>query len=214
MKEQIKRSENLKKKLNLHLNRLVNSKDKDYYSSIHTDDLINLKMLLSDINNILTLKLTEAAIQWLSKYFDLSNVEKESLLSETDKINPNSNGFDIKMESTLKILAEVKCNVPASEGNRYMAAQRNSILDDALKLINGKGSLEDPTDYYKFIFLLNLGEKSDEAINALLTERNTRSANPLRINRNNVVKKMVLLTDEKPESLNKQSVYLVSIVIQ
>lgn len=213
MKEETKRSESLKKKLNLHLNKLVNTEDKDFYSSIHTDDLINLKMLLSDINNILTLKLTEAAIHWLSEYFKLSLAEKELILSETDKVNPNSNGFDIKFDGSLKIIAEVKCNVPSSEGNRYLAAQRNSILDDALKLINGEKSLEDSNDYYKFIFLLNLGERTDKAINSLLSERNTRSTNPQRIRRNNVVKNMILLTDEKSECINKQSVYLVSIVI-
>ena len=209
-----KRSLKLQEKLNHQLNHLAGKQNHDFCSSMSQEDFINLKMAISDINNILTLKLTLSAINWLSSYFGLTIDHKNRLIENAENTNSNTNGFDIIFDDSKKFIAEVKCNVPSSKGSRYLAAQRNSILDDALKLFNGKRSLKNSNEFFKFIFLLDLGERSDKAINSLLSERNTRSENQQRIDRNNVVKKMSLLADKTPDSLNKQTVYIVSIEIK
>ncbi len=53
-------------------------------------------------------------------------------------IKPNTNGYDIELVDRLKIVSEIRCIIPINNGSYYGAAQRNSILDDALKLMKGK----------------------------------------------------------------------------
>jgi hypothetical protein len=177
------------------------------------EDFINLKMAVSNINNILTVKLTLSAIEWLAHFFSLSEDEKNNLIEIVEKTNSNTNGFDIISEGKCNFLAEVKCNVPSSNGEKYLAAQRNSILDDALKLINGKKGLKDTRKFYKFIFLLDLGAKTNSAIFSLLKPRISRSEDQKRINRNEITKKMVLLNEHKLESLDPVMVYVILLKI-
>jgi len=133
------RLKNLKERLNKHLN-ILTGQEKDFFTILKQKELIELKTALSDINNILTFKATISAAKWIFNFFSINNTYKKDILKEIDKIKPNSNGYNIYISNPQKIIAEVKCIVPINGGDKYGAAQWNSILDDAIKLKKGKKS--------------------------------------------------------------------------
>lgn len=207
------RQKDLKTKLNRHLSKLT-GQEKDYYQALSQEDLAELKTVLSDINNVFTLKLTLVATEWICESFGLSNALKTEILKEIDAVKPNTNGFDILInELDLKIVAEVKCIFPSSNGNKYLAAQRNSILDDVIKLMNGKKQLPDTSKFYKFLFLINVGEKTDFALETLLKPSKGRSDDTIRKNRHAIKISIELLEHQNINQLNTEKVYLKTIEI-
>lgn len=200
------RQKDLKTKFNSHLTKLTGIK-KDYYETLSQEDFVELKRVFSDINNIFTLKLTIIAILWLCKTFKIDNKTKSEILKEIDAIKPNANGFDIKIDKP-KIIAEVKCVFPPVSKNKYLAAQRNGILDDAIKLIEGKKKIPDTSTYYKFLFVVNIGENTDLALNTLLKPSKGASDNEVRKRRHKIKEKIKLLNSETLNSLSTDKVYL------
>lgn len=199
------RQQDLKTKLNRYLTKLT-GQDKDYYQKA---DLVELKTVLSDINNVLTLKLTLTATEWICKNFELDQKVKNELLKKIDAVKPNTNGFDILItEPNFKIVAEVKCVFPSSNGDKYLAAQQNSILDDAIKLMNGKRQLRDTSKYHKFLFLINVGQRTDLALNTLLKPSKGTSDKDIRKNRHEIKVNIELLKDKKINQLSTDKVYL------
>ena len=102
-------------------NRTINLLDKytKFIKSIDTEDignnltldkLIELKSILSDINNIMTLISTRSIATKLSDILSFKNEDRERIFNDIDKQKPNTNGFDIRIDSPVKILVEVKCN--------------------------------------------------------------------------------------------------------
>lgn len=125
-------------------NRTINLFDKytKFIESINTEDiesnftlyrLIELKSILSDINNIMTLISTRSIATKILSILSLNNEDRERILNVIDNQKPNSNGFDIRIDSPIKILVEVKCN-SLIHNKKFGAAQINAILDDARKL--------------------------------------------------------------------------------
>ncbi len=202
------RHNDLKNRINRHLKKLT-GQNLDFYSKFKQDDLIELKTVLSDINNVLTFRTTISAANWLSDFFKFDTRTKDDILKTIDQIKPNTKGFDIHILTPFKIIAEVKCISPVNNGDKFGAAQWNSILDDFHKLKNGKGTLPDTSKYYKFVFLLDLGERTDQAINQLLRTSKGTTEIPLRANRHLVKKHISLLTGmEKADDLGLEKVYL------
>lgn len=206
MKNYEGRLKELKTNLNKHLTKLTGLK-KDYYQEITQTNLVKLKTLLSDINNIFTLKLTLSALDWICLNFKIDNILKTELLKKIDAIKPNTNGFDIIIEE-YKIVAEVKCVFPSNNGNKYLAAQRNGILDDAIKLIKGKKQISNTSDYFKFLFVINVGPRTDNAIDSLLKHSVGRTENILRNNRHKIKENIELLKSKNISELNTKVVYL------
>jgi hypothetical protein len=196
----------LKRKLNTLLREWTEI-ERDYFGNLSINDLLKLKSALSDVNNILTLKATVVFVNWLTNFLKLSEFQKNMLIEGMNKIGPNSNGYDVKTD---KVVAEVKCIIPINNGDYFGAAQRNSILDDALKLLNGKKELWDTSAYIKIIGLLDIGQKTDAAIRKLITEaKNIRTKAKLRLDRHDVVKKLrVLQEDFTPADLNHDCIYI------
>jgi hypothetical protein len=89
---------------------------------------LELKAVLSDINNILTMKVTLAFIHWLASEMEFSDAVKESLIENVLSTKPSTNGYDIEMATPSRLVAEVKCNVPINGGVKYCSAQRNRIV--------------------------------------------------------------------------------------
>lgn len=207
------RTEHLKKKLNSFLIDF-NSEENNYFEKLDINSLLKLKSAISDINNILTLKTTLALTNWIVDAFNLSTTEKNRLLDEINRTKPNTNGFDIQVVEK-KIIAEIKCIVPINNGNYYGAAQRNSILDDANKLMNGKRVLRNTSDHIKIIGLIDLNEKTDIAIEKLLVPvKNIRTKQKIRIDRHNVVQKLKILDNKTLETeLNTEFVYIKKIAL-
>ena len=210
MKNYDGRKADLKNRINSHLKKLSRQdSDFDFYSMMTQSDLIELKTVLADVNNVLTFKLTLTSAIWLCDFFDIDEYTKKNILETIDQIKPNTKGFDIHFPESYKVLAEVKCISPVNNGGKFGAAQWNSILDDFHKLKNGKGNLLDTSEYYKFVFLIDLGDRTDQAITQLLKTSKGTSDKPIRANRHEVKGHILLLTDlEKSADLSFDKVYL------
>ncbi len=91
------RQKDLGEKLNRHLTKLTGQK-KDYYNALSQEDLTELKTVLSDINNVFTLRLTLTATEWLCKTFKIDDKTNADIVKEIDSVKPNTNGFDIKID--------------------------------------------------------------------------------------------------------------------
>lgn len=207
----IGRHNDLKGKINQHLKKLT-GQDLDFYSKFEQEDLIELKTVLADIHNVLTFRTTIAAVNWLTGFFEFESNVKEDILKTIDQIKPNTKGFDIHISEPIQIIAEVKCISPVNNGGKFGSAQWNSILDDFHKLKNGKGALQDTSKHYKFLFLLDLGERTDQAITHLLKPSKGKSEIPLRANRHLVKQHISLLTGiEKAKDLSFEKVYLIKL---
>lgn len=203
----------LKNRINQHFKKLT-GQDFDYYANMTQHDLIELKTVLSDVNNVLTFKTTLSAANWLSKYFKLDIKSKKNIIETVDQAKPNTKGFDILISEPYKIIAEVKCISPVNNGGKFGAAQSNSILEDFQKLKNGKGSLLDTSKYYKFLFLLDLGHRTDQAITQLLRISKGTSDRPLRANRYKIKESISLLKDtDEIKDLGFDKVYLKKILL-
>jgi hypothetical protein len=166
-KEIYNRTESLRRRINQFLHQLTGNKT-SRYDTLTQEELINIKMALSDVNNALTLRTTLSFASWLCNFFNLTADEELTIHNNINETKPNTNGYDIEINSRLKIVAEIKCIVPINEGNYYGAAQRNAILDDAIKLKAGKRVIKNTSDFIKIIGLIDLGKKTDEAIEKLL----------------------------------------------
>jgi hypothetical protein len=209
MKEYSGRRKNLKGKINHHLTKLT-GKEADYFAKLKHKDLLELKSVLTDIHNVLTLRLTLQAVRWLGKKFSFEKSVIKDTIIFIDGIKPNTSGFDIKIDEPKKIIAEVKCIVPVNDGDQYGGAQWNGILDDAIKLKKGNKKLSETSGYLKFIFLLDLGAKTNKAIEKLLKDSRSKSDNQKRIDRH-AVKKHIELLDKSSEKLNLDKVYVVKL---
>ena len=153
------REYHLKDQLNKFLEQGFGLPEKDYYSNLKLDGFLQLKSILSGINNIFTLKVSLAFAHWISKILKFDQETTNRIISEITKTKPNANGYDIEISEPVKLIAEVKCNVPINGGVVYGSAQKNGISKDIQALINGKSkSSIQPNDYYKFMVLLDKPE--------------------------------------------------------
>ncbi len=130
---------------------------KDYYSSLDEHAFSGLKSVLSDINNIFTLKVCLGFAQWLSTALELSDSEREKIENSVLRNSPNANGYDLEISEPRKIIAEVKCNVPINRGAKYGSAQRNGITKDIESLLHGKSKSKmiPDDDCLKFMVMLD-----------------------------------------------------------
>ena len=158
-------------------NRTINLLDKytKFIKSIDTEDignnltldkLIELKSILSDINNIMTLISTRSIATKLSDILSFKNEDRERIFNDIDKQKPNTNGFDIRIDSPVNSLIRNK---------KFGAAQINAILEDARKLrlessrhIKASKSIQDTKDYIKIIAIVNFGNRSDKDLTSQL----------------------------------------------
>ena len=198
-------------KFNTHLQKLTGV-DKDYYSALKEEDVLELKSVLSDINNLLTYKLSIKAAEWIAEYFQLGEDEKRKILEDIDSTDPNSTGFDIVINEPLKIIAEVKCNIPVKGGSKFGAMQSKKLIEDVQKLLKGKRKIENTDDFFKFLFIINVGERSEIAIIKFTQKTNVRVENEERLNRNITRDFMEIIKDQNHGQLSKNKVYIKSLM--
>jgi hypothetical protein len=208
-KEIYNRTEYLRKRINQFLHQLTGNQT-SYYDALTQEELINLKMALSDVNNVLTLRTTLSFTIWLCNFFNLTADEKLDIHNNINKTKPNTNGYDIEINDRLKIVAEIKCIVPINEGSYYGAAQRNAILDDAIKLKTGKKVIKNTTDFIKIIGLIDLGKKTDQAIEKLIKPSSAvRTEDKNRILRHEVVHQLTVIEESmKKDDLTTNRIYI------
>lgn len=137
----------------------------DLKSNLTIEKLVKLKSVLSNINNVLTLLATKAIANNIIDTLKLGEAERETILSDIDSKKASSNGFDIQIDSPIKILVEVKCNALIN-GKQLGAAQINGILEDARKLrmesVRHQKIKINTDDYVKIVAVVNFGDEAQK----------------------------------------------------
>jgi hypothetical protein len=163
----------------------------DLYSQLSNEQLINLKKLLSCINNIITLRTTDAFVEKLFEDKFITQEEKEKILVKVREQHANTNGYDVRYNGEYgnkKIIAEVKCNIPVNKSS-FGAAQEEGILDDIHHLLIGKKKekIDNIASYYKFMVILKW-ENIDICVDKIIkrTEHVKLYMNPSELDTENV----------------------------
>ena len=134
--------------------------NKDYYSKLTLKEFVHLKKAITNINNIITMLVTESFVKTLHKDGVISTPQQSEMLEQLFETHANTNGFDVEYSAgQMKIVAEVKCNIPVNETS-FGAAQENSIMEDVDHLFHSKKksdlTSEDIQDFYKFMVFLDV----------------------------------------------------------
>ena len=153
------REENLRRRLNAFLSRSFELPEHDYYARLNTETFLGLKSALADINNILTLRVSLAFVEWVAARLNLDARAKLELETMVLTSKPNSNGFDVWLGYPVAFVGEVKCNVPINKGSVYGAQQRHGIEKDVTSLLEGKKKARmNPQSCLKFLAFLDQPE--------------------------------------------------------
>lgn len=167
--------------------------ESDYYSNLSAKGLIGLKSVLSDINNILTMKVTLSFVEWVSEMLGLDSKARKEITDIALGAKPNSNGYDAWLGYPISFVAEVKCNIPINRGNIYGSAQRRGIEKDLDGLLNGKRKANMlPHSCLKFFAFLDLPEvrqanKHLATVNKTFKEKVLFVAEGTKLNRTDVI---------------------------
>ncbi len=153
------RKDDLSSAFNSFWQEALNSKE-DYYSKLTLKEFVHLKKAITNINNIITMLVTESFVKTLHKDGVISTPQQSEMLEQLFETHANTNGFDVEYSAgQMKIVAEVKCNIPVNETS-FGAAQENSIMEDVDHLFHSKKksdlTSEDIQDYYKFMVFLDV----------------------------------------------------------
>ena len=153
------RKDDLSSAFNDFWRKALNSNE-DYYSQLTLKEFVNLKKAITNINNIITMLVTESFVKTLHKDGVISTPQQSEMLEQLFQTHANTNGFDVEHSAgQMKIVAEVKCNIPVNETS-FGAAQENSIMEDVDHLFHSKKksdlTSEDIQDYYKFMVFLDV----------------------------------------------------------
>jgi hypothetical protein len=164
----------LVKKLNCFFKEEFGLPSDDYYSNLSANGFLNLKSILSDINNILTMKVSIAFTQWVSETLVLNDEVTQSLISNVLETKPNANGFDIEFaDQHVRIIAEIKCNVPINGGTLYGSAQKDGIAKDINSLLHGKSKSAIKTNScFKFMVFLDKPEIREATNHFVINSKN------------------------------------------
>lgn len=149
---------------------------KDAYKKISAGKFVSLKKALSNINNIVTLKVTNLFIEKLVNDGFIGNDQGCRMKADVNSISANANGYDVEYpnpnsKGTNKpvvkpknILAEVKCNIPVGE-KQFGSAQKAGILKDIEGLIEEKKLRSEAKEKSYFKFMVFMNYKDDEKHN-------------------------------------------------
>ncbi|MEH8016602.1 hypothetical protein MN202_05125 [Rheinheimera muenzenbergensis] len=151
------REEFLRYRFNSFLVERFDLPSQDYYSSLTAEGFIGLKSALSDINNILTLKVTLSFADWLADHYVLDKAARSELHRMVLEAKPNSNGYDVWLGYPVTFVGEVKCNIPINNGSVYGSAQRHGIEKDVVGLLKGKRKASiNPESCPKYLAFLDI----------------------------------------------------------
>lgn len=133
---------------------------KDAYKKISAGKFVSLKKALSNINNIVTLKVTNLFIKKLVKDGFVDITQEVAMKVNVNNNSANANGYDVEYTANKSkeknILAEVKCNIPVGK-EHFGSAQKAGILKDIEGLLKGEKKSKSnvkTSDYYKFMVFM------------------------------------------------------------
>lgn len=145
-----------------YLNFIKTIREDNESQHITIERLLELKTVLSNVNNVLTLIATLAATKKITDSLGYNEQDKKKCIEKIEKKKANSNGFDIEIEDSvgMNILAEVKCNM-LIHGKKLGAQQMTGILNDVRKLRNESPDKDrkkitiDTSKYIKLIVIVD-----------------------------------------------------------
>lgn len=145
-----------------YLNFIKTIREDNESQHITIERLLELKTVLSNVNNVLTLIATLAATKKITDSLGYNEQDKKKSIEKIEKKKANSNGFDIEIEDSvgMNILAEVKCNM-LIHGKKLGAQQMTGILNDVRKLRNESPDKDrkkitiDTSKYIKLIVIVD-----------------------------------------------------------
>ena len=134
----------------------------DFYNQLTVSQFIKLKNVLSNINNIITMKLTELFVDELDL---ISKDKKPEAKRKVQEISANENGYDLvyTLDDNNSIIAEVKCNIP-NKKRRFDGGQITNLIENLSGLLKPKDlsvSKDDLSKAYKFMVLLDVDGARD-----------------------------------------------------
>lgn len=186
----------LKKAFNRAVVDLLGIEERDYYSKLTTNQMLSLKRALSDINNIITLRLAYALAGWICDNFSISKAGRKAILDTIRSSKPNANGYDIELTAP-DCIAEIKCNIPINAGSVYGAAQRNGLQRDIQGLLEGKS--KSPKKVENSVKLLGLYDTPEVRAATEHFVKNLPAT----------LKQKVVVEPQRGESFDNQHVYVV-----
>ncbi len=137
--------------------KVLNTQD-SLFAQMTINDFVELKKAISCINNIVTLLVTDRFIDFLLQTHVISAKQAEKMHQDVNQTHANTNGFDVECKEDVKIVAEVKCNIPVGK-DTFGAAQEAGIMKDIKHLYYGKTKAnineQEIGTYYKFMVLLD-----------------------------------------------------------
>lgn len=156
---------------------------KEEYEKISAEKFVSLKKALSNINNIVTLKVTNLFIDKLLEVDFINKVQEGAMKNIINSTSANANGYDVEypdpkvasVDNAKKILAEVKCNIPYNKKS-FGSDQRDRIIEDINGLLKAKSKRNvNTSDYYKFMVFMDYkkdGCNVKKSVENLLKEYN------------------------------------------
>ncbi len=72
--------------MNVFLKSELGLPDENYYSRLGLEGFLRLKSVLSDINNILTLKVSLAFAEWVTLHLELNNAARLRIPVESERV--------------------------------------------------------------------------------------------------------------------------------
>lgn len=156
---------------------------KEEYEKISAEKFVSLKKALSNINNIVTLKVTNLFIDKLLEVDFINKVQEGAMKNIINSTSANANGHDVEypdpkvasVDNAKKILAEVKCNIPYNKKS-FGSDQRDRIIEDINGLLKAKSKRNvNTSDYYKFMVFMDYkkdGCNVKKSVENLLKEYN------------------------------------------
>lgn len=164
----------LEEKFNRYWNQALKTNGEDYLKRLTINDLVEMKKAISNINNLITLKVTLAFIDEICRLGIIDSVQAGKIREKVDEQHPNTNGFDVcceKEKDGINLIAEVKCNIPVG-GDEFGAAQRNGIIKDLDGIWEGKGKFDknytDRCDKFMVLLEMQDSNKVKDAMHNLL----------------------------------------------
>ena len=156
---------------------------KEEYEKISAEKFVSLKKALSNINNIVTLKVTNLFIDKLLGVDFINEDQEGAMKNIINSTSANANGYDVEypdpkvasVDNAKKILAEVKCNIPYNKKS-FGSDQRDRIIEDINGLLKAKSKRNvNTSDYYKFMVFMDYkkdGCNVKKSVENLLKEYN------------------------------------------
>ena len=152
--------------------------EQDYYNCLSLSEVVQLKKIVSKVNNLITYESSLMAAKLICDILGLSTEEYETIEIKLRSTSVNARGYDILYNGNEKFICEVKACIPSGGNNYFGADQLKSIRKDITGLINGKNSSGlsqlEMREFFKFMCFYSDGSYSIEAIRSMVKNENTR----------------------------------------